>query len=123
MHQLILTVSQNILVNHLNEHSRQSMYSKCPPPACTHDLRRSCLWSIAAAMMSWSKSNEICIKLFCCNMYLVSNLAVWLQQINKLYLLTYIVCTEPKIEEIMQLGTICRSGRHAFWCEQLSRPG
>jgi len=39
MHQITLTVSQNVLVNHTNEHSCYSMYSKCPLPACTHDLR------------------------------------------------------------------------------------
>jgi len=37
-----LTVPPNVLVNHINEHSGQSMRSKCPPPACTHDLRWSC---------------------------------------------------------------------------------
>jgi len=26
-------------VNHINEHLGQSMRSKCPLPACTHDLR------------------------------------------------------------------------------------
>jgi len=29
-------------MNHINEHSGQSMRSKCPSPACTHDLRCWC---------------------------------------------------------------------------------
>ena len=64
MHQIALTVSQNVLENHINVHSRQSMCSKCPPPACTYDRRWSRHWSIAASMMSWSKSNQVCIKRF-----------------------------------------------------------
>jgi len=42
MHQITLTVSQNVFVNHTNDHSGQRMSSKCPPPACTRDLRWSC---------------------------------------------------------------------------------
>jgi len=30
MHQITLTASQNVLMNHINEHSVQSMCSKCP---------------------------------------------------------------------------------------------
>jgi len=41
VHQITLTVSLNVLINHINEHSDHSMRSKCPPPACTHDLRWS----------------------------------------------------------------------------------
>jgi len=41
MHQITLLVSQNVLVNHTNEHSCHSMRSKCPPPACAHNLRWS----------------------------------------------------------------------------------
>jgi len=39
MHQITLAVSSNVLVNYINEHSCQSMRSKCPPSARTHDLR------------------------------------------------------------------------------------
>jgi len=38
MPQITLTVSQNVLVNHISEHAGQNIRSKCPPPACTHDL-------------------------------------------------------------------------------------
>jgi len=62
MLQITLIVLSNVPMNHVNEHSFQSMCSKCPPPACTHDLRWSHHWSIAALMMSWSKSNQVCIK-------------------------------------------------------------
>jgi len=41
MHQITLTVSQNVLVNHINEHSCQSICSKYPPSACTHDSKWS----------------------------------------------------------------------------------
>jgi len=41
-----------------------STCSKCPPTARTHDLRWSHHWSIAASVMSWSKSNQVCIKHF-----------------------------------------------------------
>jgi len=36
MHQITLTVSWNVLVNHINEHLCQSMRSKCPPKAHAH---------------------------------------------------------------------------------------
>jgi len=53
-----------VVVNHVNEHSFQSMRSKCPPPACTHDLRQSSHWSVAALVMSWSKPNQVCLEHF-----------------------------------------------------------
>jgi len=36
MHQISLTVSQNVLMNHINEHLCHSMHLKCPPPTCTY---------------------------------------------------------------------------------------
>ena len=35
MRQITLTVSQNVLVSHINEHSCHSMRLKCPPRAST----------------------------------------------------------------------------------------
>jgi len=60
MHQITLTVSQNVLMNHINEHSCQNMCSKFAPSAHTHththththDLRRSRRWSVVASILS-----------------------------------------------------------------------
>jgi len=41
-----------------------NMCSKFPPPVRTHHLRWSRHWSNAVSMMSWSKSNQVCIKRF-----------------------------------------------------------
>jgi len=55
---------KNILVNNIiNTHVRACV-QKCPPSACTHDLRWSCHWLIAVSMMFWSKSNQVYIKRF-----------------------------------------------------------
>jgi len=51
MYQITLTVSQNIPVNHINEHSCQSMCSKRPPPARTHDL------SVDVLVITWFASS------------------------------------------------------------------
>jgi len=40
------------------------MCSKCPPPARIHDLRRSRHWSIAASIMFYSESTQVCVKRF-----------------------------------------------------------
>jgi len=40
------------------------MCSKCPPPARTHDLRRSRHWSVAASITFCSESTQVCIKRF-----------------------------------------------------------
>jgi len=41
-------------MNHMNEDSFQSMCSKYPPPACTHDLRRYC-----TPLVSWNVDNVL----------------------------------------------------------------
>jgi len=64
MYQITLTVSQNVLVNQINEHSRQSVCLRCPPAARTHDLRWSLYWSIAALMMSWSSRTKFASRVF-----------------------------------------------------------
>jgi len=50
---------------HSTNKQLHSMCSKCPPPARTHDLRRSCHWSIAASITFCSKSTQVCVKRFC----------------------------------------------------------
>jgi len=46
-----------------NEHLCESMCLKRPPPTRTY-LWWPCYWSFAVSMMSWSKSNQVCIKRF-----------------------------------------------------------
>jgi len=41
------------------------MSSKCPSSPCTHDLRRSCHWSITASITFCSESTHVCVKRFC----------------------------------------------------------
>jgi len=55
MHQITLTVSKNVLLNHINEHSGhvQSVHQQ---HACTRDLKRSRHWSIVASIMSEVKT-------------------------------------------------------------------
>jgi len=55
---------KNVLMNYIKEHSFQSMCSKCPPPAHTHNLSRSRHWSIVASIMSEVQSNQVCVKRF-----------------------------------------------------------
>jgi len=59
MHHSTLTVSQNVLKNIYVRASVQ-----CPLPTCIHDLRLLCHWSIVASIISWPKSNQVCIKHF-----------------------------------------------------------
>jgi len=61
MHQITLTVSRNVLMNHIHEHSCQSMCSKCPPPVCTHDLR----WSRQHRWCSSQSRNKFASWRFC----------------------------------------------------------
>jgi len=51
MHHITLRVTLNVLMNHINEHSFHGICSKCPPSSCTHDLRWSHHWSIAASII------------------------------------------------------------------------
>jgi len=51
MHQLTLTASQNVLMNHINKHSYQNMCLKFAPPARIRDLRQSCHWWVVASIM------------------------------------------------------------------------
>jgi len=45
------------------EQLSQSMCLKCPPPTRTY-LWWPRYWSFALSMMSWSESNQVCIKRF-----------------------------------------------------------
>jgi len=47
----------------MNVHFRACVQS-VHQPACTHDLRRSRHWSVVTSIMSWSKSNQVCVKSF-----------------------------------------------------------
>jgi len=49
----------------INEHSFQSMCSKCPPPACTHDLKTVMPLVNRSIKSFLSTSNRVCIKRFC----------------------------------------------------------
>jgi len=52
MHQIALIIFKNVLMNHINENSFQSICLKCPPPICTCDHRLLCHWSFTASITS-----------------------------------------------------------------------
>ena len=66
MHQITLTVSKNVLMNEIiqmNNNFIACVQSFCYQQ-CTHNLKRSLHWSIAALITFCSKSNQVCIRQF-----------------------------------------------------------
>jgi len=77
MHQTASTVYRNVLLNNINNNSFQSMCLKCPPPACTCDLRQSHHGSITASI--WPVQN---LTKFASSERLMTSLMLMQQQID-----------------------------------------
>jgi len=68
MHQITLTVSQNVVMSRINEHSFQntckSVHHQHVHYTAILYSRRSRNWLIAASIIPRSESNQVCIKRF-----------------------------------------------------------